>query len=80
MTVPPYAIATSVTVLVAVLSERYKRRAPFIMTTSAVAGIGYIFLLSSPAKKPGLAYFGTILAASGIYPSTGSCLFPVTRI
>ena len=74
MTVPPYAIATSATILVAVLSERYKRRAIPIIITSSIAAIGYIILLSAPSNKPGVSYFGTILAATGIYPSTAIVL------
>lgn len=74
MTIPPYAIATTATVLVAILSERFKRRAPFIITTSSVAAVGYIVLLTAPVHKPGLSYFGTILAATGIYPSVALVL------
>jgi MFS family permease len=70
LTIPPYAIATGLTVLTAVLSERLKRRAPFIMIPAAVGIVGYIVLLTVPsAKSPGAAYVGTILAAAGIYPA-----------
>ncbi|KAL5349824.1 hypothetical protein ACLOAV_004858 [Pseudogymnoascus australis] len=74
MTVPPYAVATVLTVLVAVASEKAKRRAPFIIGSSAVAIIGYIILLSAPSDKPGVSYVGTIFAAAGIYPATGIVL------
>jgi hypothetical protein len=74
MTVPPYAIATSATILVAILSERFQRRGVFIIITSAIAAIGYIILLAAPVDKPGVSYFGTILAATGIYPSTAIVL------
>ena len=67
MTIPPYAIATCLTITVAVLSERYRMRAPFILTTSSLAIIGYIILLSAPSA--GGSYVGTIFAAAGIYPS-----------
>ena len=72
MTVPPYSVATALTITVAILSEKYKIRAPFIMATSSLAIIGYIILLSD--TKPGVAYFGTILAAAGIYPSVAIVL------
>ena len=67
LTIPPYAIATGLTITVAVLSERYRLRAPFILSTSSLAVIGYIVLLTSPSA--GASYVGTILAAAGIYPS-----------
>ena len=72
LTVPPYAVATVLTITVAIASEKLKIRAPFIMGASSLAAIGYIILLSS--KKPGIGYFGTILAAAGIYPATAIVL------
>ncbi|GLI78967.1 hypothetical protein PoHVEF18_007289 [Penicillium ochrochloron] len=72
LTVPPYAIATGLTVAVAVLSEKTHRRAPFIMGGSALACIGYIILLSQ--HRAGVSYVGTIFAAAGIYPAVGTVL------
>lgn len=72
LTVPPYAIATILTILVAVASEKTHRRAPFIMASSSLALIGYIILLSS--TRPGVSYVGTIFAAAGIYPATAIVL------
>ena len=37
------------------------------MASSSLAIVGYIILLSAPSAGP--SYFGTILAASGIYPA-----------
>jgi Major Facilitator Superfamily len=74
LTVPPYAVATILTVVVAVYSEKTRKRSPFIIASSSVAIIGYIILLSAPSSKPGVSYFGTILAAAGIYPSTAIVL------
>ena len=73
LSVPPYAVATVLTLCVAVASEKTKMRAPFIMGSASVAAIGYIILLSVK-KKPGVSYFGTILAAAGIYPATAIVL------
>lgn len=72
LTVPPYALATILTIIVAILSEKYKRRAPFIMASSFLAIIGYIILLNS--KHPGVSYIGIHLAAGGIYPATAIVL------
>lgn len=76
LTIPPYAVATLFTIVWAILSERYKRRALFIVTTSSVAIIGYIILLANkhPKARPGVSYFGTFLAAIGIYPSVALVL------
>ena len=67
LSVPPYAVAFVLTLTVAILSERFKLRALFIMASSGLAIIGYIVLLTQ--TKPGAAYVGTILAAGGIYPA-----------
>lgn len=69
LTVPPYAVATVLTVIVAILAEKTHRRSPFILASSSLAIIGYIILLTAPIKKPGVSYLGTIFAAAGIYPS-----------
>jgi MFS family permease len=72
LTVPPYAVAFVTTLSVAVASERFKIRAPFIMASASFAVIGYIILLS--ARKAGVSYVGTIFAAAGIYPATAIVL------
>ena len=72
LTVPPYAVATMMTITVAVASEKLKLRAPFIMVSASLAAVGYIILLSS--RTAGLSYFGTILAAAGIYPAVAIVL------
>ena len=72
LSVPPYAVAFVLTITVAILSERIRRRALFIMTTSALGCIGYILLLAQ--NSAGMAYTGTILAAAGIYPSVAIVL------
>ncbi|KAE8454574.1 hypothetical protein EG329_000197 [Mollisiaceae sp. DMI_Dod_QoI] len=69
LTVPPYAVATVFTIIVAILSEKTHLRAPFVAASTSFAIIGYILLLAAPANKPGVAYTGTIFAAAGIYPS-----------
>ncbi|KAB8346102.1 hypothetical protein FH972_023150 [Carpinus fangiana] len=77
LTIPPYALATILTVIIATISERRKTRAPFLFGTAAVAAIGYCILLSqrhNPAKRPGVSYLGTFFAAAGIYPSCGLVL------
>ncbi|KAF2663781.1 MFS general substrate transporter [Microthyrium microscopicum] len=76
MTIPPYALATAMTVLVAWASETFRRRAPFAMACSFLALLGYIILLfnKQPTIHPRTSYAGTFLAAAGIYSSTGLAL------
>lgn len=74
MTVPPYAVATVLTITVGILVEKTKKRSQFVLASSSLAIIGYILLLSAPTHKPGVSYLGTILAAGGIYPSCGVVL------
>ncbi|KAL1297491.1 hypothetical protein AAFC00_005010 [Neodothiora populina] len=76
LTIPPYALATILTVIWAVISERYRKRGLFIMISSATAAIGYIILLTNknPKQNPAQSYVGTFFAAAGIYPSTALVL------
>lgn len=76
LTIPPYALATILTVGYALVSERYKRRAPFIMVSALTAIIGYCILLGNtdPKKRPGVSYVGTFFAAAGIYPAVALVL------
>jgi len=74
LTVPPYAVAFILTVVFAILSERTKLRAPFILGSATIAIIGYIILLTASISKPGVLYVGTIFAAAGIYPATAIVL------
>lgn len=72
LTVPPYAIAFVVTIVFAVLSERFEQRGPFIVLGSSIAIIGYIILITD--HRAGVSYVGTIFAAAGIYPAVALTL------
>ncbi|KAI9744650.1 MAG: hypothetical protein M1818_002179 [Claussenomyces sp. TS43310] len=74
LTVPPYAVATILTITFAMLSEKTKYRAYFILGADLLAIVGYIILLTAPTSKAGVSYLGTILAAGGIYPATAIVL------
>jgi sugar phosphate permease len=83
LTVPPYALATILTVIWAYTSERLHRRAPFAIVSSLIAIIGYIILITNknPTKRPGVSYLGTFFAAAGIYPSTALALtWPASNV
>lgn len=76
LTIPPYALACLLTIVTALLSQRLKRRAPFIIAHALLGCVGYAVLLSStnPTRNPGQSYAGTFLAAAGIYPATALVL------
>jgi MFS family permease len=76
LTIPPYALATILTTVVAFISERVGRRAPFLIASSLTASIGYCILLSNtnPTERPAISYVGVFFAAAGIYPTTGLVL------
>ena len=79
LSIPPYIIAFITTMAVAVLAERTKRRAPFIIGSSAVGIVGYIMLLVS--RRPGMSYTGTILTAAGIFPAVTVALsWPASNV
>ena len=73
---PPYALATILTIAVAVISERANIRAPFIIASSGFGIIGYVVLLANKDLKhhAGVSYVGTFFAAGGIYPATALSL------
>lgn len=76
LTIPPYALATMLTVLTAWISEQHGRRAPYLLCSALVAMIGYCILLSNkdPERHPAISYVGMFFAAAGIYPATGLVL------
>jgi len=76
LTIPVYALATILTVIYAVVSERFHMRAPFIIASSLTAIIGYIILITNtnPKGRPGVSYLGTFFAAAGIYPAVALSL------
>jgi len=72
LSIPPYAVAFITTMSVALVAEKKKRRAPFIIGGSIVAIIGYVVLLTS--KRPLVGYAGTIIVAGGVFPATAVVL------
>ncbi|KAG7094708.1 hypothetical protein E1B28_005528 [Marasmius oreades] len=76
LSVPPYALATILTLLVAIYSQRLGARAPLMIASSLTGIIGYIILITNkhPTQRPGVSYLGTFFAAAGIYPATALAL------
>ncbi|PWW72079.1 MFS general substrate transporter [Tuber magnatum] len=66
LTVPPYAAACILTILVGWWSDRSNRRGIFNIATSLLAVVGFCILLGSDSAA--LSYVAVFLSALGIYP------------
>lgn len=67
LTVPPYAGACVVTVLVGWWSDRVGKRGIFNIILAPIGITGFVMLISS--TNPAVQYTGTFLGAIGIYPT-----------
>ncbi|KIY44238.1 MFS general substrate transporter [Fistulina hepatica ATCC 64428] len=72
LTVPPYVVGCISTVVIGYLSDRLNVRGPFIAACCTVSLAGYAILYAQDAA--GISYFGTIVAACGIFPSVAITL------
>ncbi|KAI0356061.1 MFS general substrate transporter [Trametes cingulata] len=70
LTVPPYAVAAVYLCLNSYTSDRLQSRGIFIAAASALAGIGYILLLTVPSNNH-VRYFATFCITSGTYTTIG---------
>ena len=66
LSVPPYAAAAVLTVLIGWLADRTRLRGYCNMGVSLLGIVGFSMLIGS--KQPGVKYAGTFLGALGIYP------------
>ncbi len=66
LTVPPYACAAVMTILVGFMADRFRQRGLFNIAFSLIGIAGFAMLLST--TKPHIQYTGTFLGAIGIYP------------
>ena len=67
LTAPPFFISFLVTIFSTWAADKTQQRGYTIIVLTTVGGIGYILLAT--ASSVGVRYFGTFLAASGIFPS-----------
>lgn len=65
LTVPPFAFATIVLIILAYLSDKHKLRSPFIMFGQVMALIGFIINITDAPR--GVKYFGMFLCTAGSY-------------
>lgn len=68
-TVPPYAVAAVVTVIVAFLSDRLRRRGVIMLFTLPIAIIGYAAIANVGLHSNSVKYGMTFLMATGLYAS-----------
>ncbi|KAJ7591075.1 MFS general substrate transporter [Mycena floridula] len=73
-TVPPYVPAVVLTVVVAVFSDRWQWRGPFILICLPVSIIGYIIAITAQTNEK--KYVAVFLMAAGVYPS-GPCILSI---
>jgi hypothetical protein len=69
MSMPPYIAACIFTIFIGTISDNLTHRGPFVILSTTVAITGYAILYAAPDNKPGISYFGTIIAAMGVFPS-----------
>jgi hypothetical protein len=67
LSIPPYIAAFILTMTAAVYAQKTKLRAPFIITSSSLAIIGYIVLIAG--DRPEVSYGGAVMAVSGAFTS-----------
>jgi MFS family permease len=72
LTVPVYAAACLLTIIVGFVADRTRRRGLCNIAISFLGIAGFAMLLGS--QKPGIKYAGTFLGALGIYPAIANTI------
>lgn len=72
LTVPPYACAAAVTVIVGWLADQTRVRGYYNMLVATIGVVGFAMLIAS--ANPHTQYAGTFLGAIGIYPAIPNTL------
>jgi MFS family permease len=72
MTAPPYAFAFLTTMTTAYISDRYARRAIFILFWLIISIIGFIILIT--VQDLNVKYFAVFLTTGGISPCVATCI------
>ena len=71
LTVPPYATACILTIVVAHFSDKYKKRGVFIIGSLITSAIGFTLAIATSDRPDlsGVTYAGCFIAACGFYPA-----------
>jgi hypothetical protein len=72
LSVPPYAVAATVTVIIGYIADKTKWRGYCNMVISFIGCIGFAMLLAT--SNVHVQYAGTFLGAMGIYPTVSNTL------
>jgi MFS family permease len=72
LSVPPYAVAATVTVIIGYIADKTKQRGLCNLVISAIGCVGFAMLLAT--TNPKIQYAGTFLGAMGIYPTVSNTL------
>ncbi|KAL6302068.1 MFS general substrate transporter [Sparassis latifolia] len=72
LSVPPYAAGCVFTIATGMLSDRWRKRGPFILLGALTALVGYVVLFAT--STPGAGYAGTIIAGCGLFPAVACVL------
>jgi len=72
LTIPPYAVATCLTIAVGFIADRTKQRGLCNIVLSLFGIAGFAMLLSG--ASPAVSYAGTFLGAMGIYPTIANTI------
>ncbi|EUC30205.1 hypothetical protein COCVIDRAFT_36449 [Bipolaris victoriae FI3] len=72
LSVPPYAVAAAMTVVIGYVADKTKKRGYCNMFVSAIGCVGFAMLLAT--TKPNVQYAATFLGAMGIYPTVSNTL------
>ncbi|KAI4594982.1 hypothetical protein KJ359_007233 [Pestalotiopsis sp. 9143b] len=71
LTVPVYIWASAVYIFISFLSDRFNRRAIFMVPMALVTAVGYALMLGVPMTSTSVLYFATFVTATGIYCVVG---------
>lgn len=72
LSVPPYAVAATLTIIIGWLGDRTRQRAILNMIVVVIGIAGFTMLIAS--SNPTIQYAGTFLGAVGIYPTIPNTL------
>ena len=71
LTVPVYVWASCIYIFVSFMSDRFNRRAVFMVPMALTTAAGYALLLGVPMDSTAVLYFATFVTATGIYCVVG---------
>ena len=78
LSVPPYALAAVLTVVIGYIADRTGQRGIYNIGVSVIGVVGFAMLLAG--TSPAVQYTGTFLGALGIYVGLFRAFFTLTRV